>query len=182
MLMGKEGISCVVLVFDRSSTLSQRPGKAKKSGTIQTSRWTHIITGQASVQNYRKYLRISGSKAALCSFVSYYITCTGPERISSENTVILAVVALKMARRSRGFESQVVTVLFSSHCQMQSYRCTGIACVLFKERDVWILRSVHALWTWPKERFVAVCSIAQCHDLCCCGWVYLLVSLLTEVC
>ena len=50
----------------------------------------HIITGQARVPNYKKYLKISGNKDALCSFVSNYITSAGPKRITSENTVILA--------------------------------------------------------------------------------------------
>ena len=42
------------------------------------------------VPNYKKYLKISGNKDALCSFVSNYITSAGPKRITSENTVILA--------------------------------------------------------------------------------------------
>ncbi len=90
-LMGKEFNSCVVIVFDRyDHQHSVKDLERQRRGTIHTSRRTHIITGQTSVPNYRKYLRISGNKAALCSFVSTYIASTGPTRISSGNTVILA--------------------------------------------------------------------------------------------
>ncbi len=90
-LMGKEVNSCVVIVFDRyDHQHSVKDLERQRSGTIHTSRRTHIITGQTSVPNYRKFLRISGNKAALCSFVSTYIASTGPTRISSGNTVILA--------------------------------------------------------------------------------------------
>ena len=41
-------------------------------------------------QTSEKYLRISGNKADLCSFVSTIIASTGPTRISSGKTVILA--------------------------------------------------------------------------------------------
>ncbi len=88
-LMGKEVNSCVVIVFDRYQH-SVKDLERQRRETIHTSRRTHIITGQTSVPNYRKYLRISGNKAALCSFVSTYIASTGPTRISSGNTVILA--------------------------------------------------------------------------------------------
>lgn len=90
-LMGKEGNSCVVIVFDRyDHQHSVKDLERQRRGTIHTSRQTHIITGQTSVPNYRKYLSISGNKADLCSFVSTYIASTGPTRISSGNTVILA--------------------------------------------------------------------------------------------
>ncbi len=90
-LMGKEVNSCVVIVFDRyDHQHSVKDLERQRSGTIHTSRRTHIITGQTSVPNTWKFLRISGNKAALCSFVSTYIASTGPTRISSGNTVILA--------------------------------------------------------------------------------------------
>ena len=52
--MGKEGISCVVLVFDRyDHQHSVKDYERQRRGTIQTSRRTHI-TGQAMVPNYKK--------------------------------------------------------------------------------------------------------------------------------
>ena len=78
--MGKGGISCVVLVFDRyDHQHSVKDFERQRRGTIQTSRRTHIITGQERVPNYRKYLKISGNKAALCCIVSNYITSLAKE-------------------------------------------------------------------------------------------------------
>ncbi|KAJ4936043.1 hypothetical protein JOQ06_017567 [Pogonophryne albipinna] len=90
-LMEKENNNCVALVFDRyDHPHSIKDLERQRRGTIQASRSTHVITAKAKVPNYRKYLKVSGNKAALCSFVSNYIANTGPKRISSENTVILA--------------------------------------------------------------------------------------------
>jgi hypothetical protein len=185
MLMGKEGISCVVVVFDRyDHQHSVKDLERQRRGTIQTTR-THIITGQASVPNYRKYLKISGNKAALCSFVSNYITSTGPMRLSSENTVILAGgfdngEEVKRVRKS-GIDN--LTELYSDQEEADTRlvlhaihlaRSHSRLIVKCDDTDVLVLliyytskgmfgssavfmHSGHGL----KERFIPVCSITQ---------------------
>ncbi|KAI9534112.1 hypothetical protein NQZ68_016830 [Dissostichus eleginoides] len=51
---------------------------------------THVITGKTNVPNYRKYLRSSGNKTALCMFVSNYIVTAAPQRLHSGDSIILA--------------------------------------------------------------------------------------------
>lgn len=50
----------------------------------------HIITGNTKVPNYRNYLRSSGNKTVLCVFVSKYIVTAAPQRLHSDDSIILA--------------------------------------------------------------------------------------------
>ncbi|KAF3849063.1 hypothetical protein F7725_015560, partial [Dissostichus mawsoni] len=45
---------------------------------------------KTNVPNYRKYLRSSGNKTALCMFVSNYIVTAAPQRLHSGDSIILA--------------------------------------------------------------------------------------------
>ena len=185
-LMGKECINCVAIVFDRyDHQNSIKDLERQRRGIIQTGRSTHVITGKSNVPNYRKYLRISGNKAALCSFVSNYITNTGPQRISSENTIILAGgftngEEVKMVSKS-GIdcltdlysdqeEADTRLVLHATHLA-QSHSRLIVKCddtdvlvllVYYSSKGMFgssvvYMHSGHG----PKERFVTVCSIAQ---------------------
>ena len=106
--------------------------------------------------------------------LSATISPAWPKRITSENTVILAggfengeevkrvsksgmdcLTDLYSDQKEADTRLTVTcntacTVTFSSHCEMWWYRCTGFYLSIFKQRDVWILSSVPALWTWPK--------------------------------
>ena len=151
-------------MFDRyDHQHSVKDLKRQRRGTIQ-----------ASVSNYRKYLRISGNNAALCCFVSNYITSTGPQRISSENTVILAVgfengEEVKTVSKSDvncltdlysdQEEADTRPVLHAIHLAESHSRVI----VICDDTDVLVLlvyysskgmfgSSVHALWIWPKGK------------------------------
>ena len=71
------------MVFDRYDGPQSIKDLERQSRGASDGRPTHVITGNTNVPNYRKYLRSSGNKTALCMFVSNYIVTAAPQRLHS---------------------------------------------------------------------------------------------------
>ena len=76
-------MKCVVMVFDRYDGPQSIKDLERQRRGASDGRPTHVITGYKNVPNYRKYLRSSGNKTALCMFVSNYIVTAAPQRLHS---------------------------------------------------------------------------------------------------
>ena len=90
LLKRGQEMKCVVMVFDRYDNPLSIKGLERKRRGATDGRPTHAITGNTNVPNYRKYLQSSGNKTALCMFVSNYIITAGPQRLHSDDSIILA--------------------------------------------------------------------------------------------
>ena len=83
------GVFDVVVVFDRydkEDSIKAMERNRRGGGEILSS---HIISGTRTVPNYKQFLKSSGNKASIASFISIYVEEKAKSRLPSGKSIIL---------------------------------------------------------------------------------------------
>ena len=87
---GQMRIDEVVIVFDRYDVTQSIKHLERLRRGLNGSPASHVITGNRIVPNYRTFLKSSGNKTSLATFVCEYLMASGPEILDKHHCIILA--------------------------------------------------------------------------------------------